>query len=110
MLGENHVWRGHPCGPGRPNQEKSQVFTLNPGVSRNVHILQSNLRMDSEGTRDDFGFLFWRLPSIGWLIAQRKPTVTSGSCLLLSSRSWGEEMLRGCEGLGKLKLGGCPAW
>ena len=56
MLGENHVWRGHPYGPGRPNQEKSQVFTLNPGVSRNVHILQSNLRMDSEGTRDDFGF------------------------------------------------------
>ena len=55
-MGPSRVWRGHPCGPGRPNQEKSQVFPLNPGVSRNVHILQGKLRLDPGGSRDLFGF------------------------------------------------------
>ena len=107
-MGPSRVWRGHPCGPGRPNQEKSQVFPLNPGVSRNVHILQGKLRLDPGGSRDLLGFQFWWLLSIGRLIAQRKP-ILDPNLACCSQADLGKGDAKRVRGARKTEAGGRPA-
>lgn len=56
---------GSPMWPGKAEPGEIPDLYTESWSSRNVHILQGNLRLDPERTRDVFGFQFWWLLAIG---------------------------------------------